>query len=160
MVEHDIRIDTYVGIFIDDHFGEDHDYFLETPVNDDEIKNFSWTANHELPLESQIWLKCSKLPPLYQMLGLKRNRELQRNHLFWRWRNKGLKLNEIAKKWDDLKNENVEVTDADIVSKGIKQYQGTYGRLKDNPLYLYCIFLTYHGTNIELKKHLILFFVK
>ena len=160
LFEHDIRIDTYVDIFIEDQFREDHDYFLEKPVNDDEIKNFSWIVNHEIPLRIANMVDMLEYVQSIPDVKLKRNRELQRNYLFWRWRNKGLKLKDIAKKWDDLNNGTVEVTDADIVAKGIKQYQGSYGRLKDNPLYLYSIFLTYHGTSIAAEKTLDFIFRK
>lgn len=57
----------------------------------------------------------------------KRNRETKRNHFFWRNKNRGIALKEIAKRWESS-SEGYPVTE-NIVKQGIRNYKEKCGPL-------------------------------
>lgn len=137
-----IPIDNYVNIYIEELFQDKDDFFIEQPQELEEIKKLEQLekelplqiANMEISLENEKNISEEKIP---------RNKELKRNYFFYKWRRQGMKLKEIAQKWDCLNKEIVEITNEDIVAKGIKAYEIKLKPFSDNPFYLYNNLLNY-----------------
>ncbi|MFQ6583345.1 hypothetical protein [Priestia megaterium] len=137
-----IPVDNYVSIYIEELFQDKDDFFIEQPQELEEIKKLEQLekelplqiANMEISLENEKNTSEEKIP---------RNKELKRNYFFYKWRRQGMKLKEIAQKWDCLNKEIVEITNEDIVAKGIKAYEIKFKPFSDNPFYLYNNLLNY-----------------
>jgi hypothetical protein len=154
LVASGIRIDTYIDLYIEEAFKNDNELYMERPIDEEEIKVFNWVTNHELPLKVADMvdsLDNRRNNPNQRPL---RNRELERNYLFYRWKKKGLKLKEIAQKWDSLNREVIEVANEDIVAKGLKAYMAKYGPVEDESLFLYKHYVKHFDQRVAAEKSL------
>lgn len=160
LIEQNIRIDTYVSVCIENLYQGEKGIYLEKPQQRDEIDKFKWFLDQELP--SQLANIVNSTETHHKLIKDKtlRNRELRRNFLFWKWQQNGMKLKEIARKWDIINQELIEVTNKDIVSKGIKVYKENSAPLEDEPFCLYKNYLDYFDHNVSAEKTLEFIFRK
>lgn len=153
-----IPVDSYVSIYLKELFEDNDDFYIEKSQELEEVtklvqleKDFPLQiANMDNSLKNEKNLYQEKIP---------RNKELKRNYFFFRWKKQGMKLKDIAKRWDYLNKEKIEITNEDIVAKAIKAYETKFEPFSDDPFYLYNNFLNYYEKS-EAAERIFEFFMR
>lgn len=143
--EKSIRIDPNAMTFIEEvsekFKNKNEVFYLDKPIEKAEQKKFQFEISEIFPLDIANILDTIKMKtvPLKKIRG----RDLKRHYLFWKWRQNGLSLKQIASKWNDEYEEGNPIINEDIVSKRIKGFEKTYGPLSKNTLYYFYNMLQY-----------------
>lgn len=110
------------------------DFHMEKPcqsAKESEQKKFKRDIYDTLPLQIRILIE--QINNSHQENGqAKRRREDRRNYIYWRWRRQGMKMLEIAEKWDQLESKE-EPTQEKVVGMALGKYLKECGPLLTNP---------------------------